>query len=229
MRRPEDVVPHLGKPSHWKQGRSAKALADAWFSSQNVPPAVRAVLATVDYLADAELLEGWLERETDLRDGRGSPSQTDLLALIGVGDQLGVLGVEAKVDESFGPLVAQWLSDGGESRAERLRQLCDLFRLDPERAGSLRYQLLHRTAAVLLEAQRFRTDCAVLIVHSFCPQKTGLTDCIAFFEAIGMPGFAAGSLVGARRFAGVDLWAGWASDTPLLEATPAISQMALAR
>ena len=180
-------------------------------------PAVRAVLATNEYLAEAEFLDGWLERETDLRDGRATPSQTDLLGLIGIGDQLGVLGIEAKVDESFGPLVSEWISDGSQGKVQRLRGLCALLGLDEERAGPLRYQLLHRTAAVLLEAQRFRTNTAVLIIQSFCARSTGLQDAIAFFDAIAMQGFAAGRTNGPRRFDGVDLWAGWASDTPLPE------------
>ena len=219
LKRPEDVIPHLGKPSHWKQGRSAKSLADSWFGCGDIPVPVREVLDTVEYLRGAELLDGWLERETDLGDGRATPSQTDLLALLGVGRELVVLGVEAKVDESFGPLVSEWLGDSSTGKAARLRSLCDLLRLEPHRIGHLRYQLLHRTAAVILEAQRFRTDCAVLLVQSFCPHASGLADATAFFDAVGMPGFSPGALVGARRFAAVDLWAGWASDTPLPAAT----------
>lgn len=215
LRQPADVAPHLGKPTHWKQGRSAKALADAWFAANGIRPAVRDVIATSDYLAGAEFLDGWLERETDLRDGRATPSQTDLLGLIGGGDKLGVLGVEAKVDESFGPLVSEWLTDAGSGKLQRLRHLCTLLNLEPDRIGSLRYQLLHRTAATLLEARRFRSDIAVLIVQSFCAQATGFKDCVAFFESIGMPGSAAGELIGARRFGTVDLWVGWASDTPI--------------
>ncbi|WP_309752866.1 DUF6946 family protein, partial [Novosphingobium sp.] len=98
MKQPADVIPHLGKPSHWKQGRSAKSLADSWFFAGDIPASIRALLAQSEYLAGAELLEAWLERETDLQDGRATPSQTDLLALLGIGEKLAVLGIEAKVD-----------------------------------------------------------------------------------------------------------------------------------
>ena len=212
LRRPDDVIPHLGRPIHWKQGRSAKAVADSWFRARDIPSSVRAVLSRSHFLADAELLDGWLERETDLGDRRGSPSQTDLLALLGIGKELGVLGIEAKVDESFGPLVSEWLGDGGVGKTNRLAGLCELLGLDSSRVGHLRYQLLHRTAAVIFEARRFRSDIGVLIVQSFCPRTTGLADCAAFFEAIGMPGLEAGGLVGPWKRSGVTLWAGWASD-----------------
>lgn len=227
MRRPEDVIPYLGKPIHWKQGRSAKALADAWFHADGIPPAVERVLATTAYLAKAELLEAWLERETDLGDGRATPSQTDLLALVGLQDGLFVLGIEAKVDESFGPLVTEWLSDASEGKVQRLAALCRLLGIEPGNAGHLRYQLLHRTAAVVLEAKRFRTDCAALLIQSFCARSTGLGDCIAFFDAIGFAGFGAGHMVGARRFNGVDLWVGWASDEPAPEVLAATARAAV--
>ncbi|WP_309622152.1 DUF6946 family protein [Novosphingobium sp.] len=167
MKQPADVIPHLGKPSHWKQGRSAKSLADSWFFAGDIPASIRALLAQSEYLAGAELLEAWLERETDLQDGRATPSQTDLLALLGIGEKLAVLGIEAKVDESFGPLVSEWLDGGSAGKTHRLARLCELFELNSTEVRDLRYQLFHRTAASILEAKRFRSDVAVLIVQSF--------------------------------------------------------------
>jgi hypothetical protein len=215
--RPEDVIPHLGKPIHWKQGRSAKSLADSWFFSDGFPAAIADLLSQSESLAGAELLEAWLERETDLQDGRATPSQTDLLALLAIGDRLAVLGIEAKVDESFGPLVSEWLASGSEGKGVRLTRLCELYDVDPAHAGHLRYQLFHRTAAAILEARRFRCDVAILIVQSFCPQSTGLRDATAFFEFIGMPRLDAGKLIGPRRFGDVEFWVGWASDTICVE------------
>lgn len=134
--RPEDVIPHLGKPIHWKQGRSAKSLADSWFFSGGIPAAIADLLSQSERLAGAELLEAWLERETDLQDGRTTPSQTDLLALLAIGDKLAVLGIEAKVDESFGPLVSEWLASGSEGKADRLERLCGLYRVSTAEAGT---------------------------------------------------------------------------------------------
>ena len=177
LQKPQDVIPHLGKPCHWKQGRSAKSLADSWFFAGDIPAAIRSLLVQSEYLAGAELLEAWLERETDLEDGRATPSQTDLIALLGIGVKLAVLGIEAKVDESFGPFVSEWLEGGSEGKSRRLAKLCALFQIIPAEVGHLRYQLFHRTAAAILEAKRFRSNTAILIVQSFCPKATGLSVC----------------------------------------------------
>lgn len=212
LRKPEDVIPHLGKVTHWRQGRSAKAVADSWFQANDVPPRVRAVLETAEDLRGVELIDAWLERSTDLQDQRGTASQTDLLAILGIDDKLIILGVEAKVDESFGPLVADWLGASAKGKVERLAKLCALFEMPPETAGELRYQLFHRTAAVIYEARRYRCKKAILIIQSFCPNATGLSDFLAFFERIGIRGAVRDTLSSSRVFGGVELRVGWASD-----------------
>jgi hypothetical protein len=169
LRRPEDVIPHLGSPTHWKQGRSAKSLADAWFKANDLPPRVRAVLEQDPSLGGIELIDAWLERCTDLRDGRSTASQTDLLAVLGVGSHLAALAVEGKVTESFDRLVREWLADGSEGKRQRLDKLCDLLGLRPGACGDLRYQFFHRTAAAIIEARRYRASKAILLIHSFCP------------------------------------------------------------
>lgn len=213
----EDVKKHLGHSSHWKQGRSAKSVADCWFQANDLPPAIRAVLDQSPTFAHAKLLDAWLERKTDLEDGRASHSQTDLFAMLAVGEELAALGVEAKVDESFGQIVTEWLADGSAGKQTRLEKLCTLFSVDPQSIGHLRYQLFHRTAASMIEAKRYRARKAVMIVQSFCPNATGLSDCQVFFEALGMPGLERDKLIGPKSFDGVELWVGWATDTPLSE------------
>lgn len=209
---PEDVIPHLGKPTHWKQGRSAKSVADSWFRANDMPPRVRAVLERSPELKGADLVDAWLERCTDLGDRRGSATQTDLLAVLGVGDELAVMAVEAKVTESFGPLVSEWIGEGGEGKEDRLQRLCDLLGFDRDSVGDLRYQLFHRTAAAILEARRYRSKKAVLMVHSFCPHASGLSDFKAFYERMGMSGVGRDLLGDSKQVAGLSLWVGWASD-----------------
>lgn len=213
----EDVKPHLGKPTHWKQGRSAKSVADSWFAANDLPASIKALLQQSPDLQSAELLDAWLERKTDLGDGRASHSQTDLFAMLAVGDGLAALGIEAKVDESFGPFVTEWLANGSSGKQNRLHKLCTLFNVDPQAIGHLRYQLFHRTAASIIEAKRYKARKAVMVVQSFCPNATGLSDCQAFFDELGMKGLSRDKLVGPKTFDGVELWAGWASDKPLPE------------
>jgi hypothetical protein len=208
----EDVIPHLGKPTHWKQGRSAKAIADSWFRANGLPPAVRNVIDQSPELQGAELIDAWLERATDLQDGRATASQTDLLAVLGVNDELVVLGVEGKVTESFGPLVSEWLADGSEGKARRLQSLCEVLDLNPDIVGNLRYQLFHRTVAAILEAKRYRSAKAVMLVHSFCPDATGLSDYVAFFNAVGIYNLRRDQLSEPITLGHIRFWTGWASD-----------------
>jgi hypothetical protein len=212
-RRPDDVRPHLGSPgTHWRDGRSAKELARAWIDAGRVPAAPAAVLATAAPWRDAELVHGVFEHAVDLGT-RGRASQTDLLAIVGLGDRLGIIGVEGKVDESFGPRVADW-RDGGAGKEARLARLADDLALEIAATGGLRYQLLHRTASALYEAQRWRAAEAMMLVHSFCPRHSGLDDLGAFASALGLDGPGPGGLVGPVERVGVALWLGWAADAP---------------
>lgn len=211
---PADVRPHLGMPTHWRQGRSAKSLADCWYAANDVPEAVRAVLETAPEYRGVELVDAWLERQTDLLDGRGSNSQTDLLALIGLESELAVLAIEAKVDEPFGPFVSDWLADGSAGKARRLAGLCALLGISQEKAQGLRYQLLHRTAAAIFEAKRFRLQRAVLIVQSFCPKASGLSDFADFVAAIGSGAVPHGAMSQPTRFGAIEMRFGWVCDKP---------------
>lgn len=210
MRQPEDVIPYLGKAMHWKQGRSAKSLADAWFGANDIPGDVRAVLDQAPEYRDAILVDAFLERCTSLEDGRSTPSQTDLLAILDMRDGLAVMGVEAKVTESFGQKVEDWL-DGGEGKEKRLDKLCVELGLSQSSILSLRYQLFHRTVAAMLEARRYRTSRALMVVQSFCPDTTGLEDFAAFVDALEYPAIAPGQLTSSREIGGMELRLGWVS------------------
>lgn len=211
---PEDVIPHLGKGElHWREGYSAKAVCESWFGANDVPPTVRAVLDQAEEYRGAELIDAWLERCTHLPWGRGKPSQTDLLAVLGLRDGLAVLGVEAKVKESFGPYVRDWLAEGGDNRAERLHGLCRLLEVNTSAVLDLRYQLLHRTAAAVLEAKRYRARHAVMIVQSFCVDRTGLGDFRVFAEAAGFGSVDGNAISTAKVADGVSLRIGWAADS----------------
>jgi hypothetical protein len=213
MLRPEDVIPHLGKGElHWRDGYSAKAVCESWFNANDIPSLVRRVLEGADEYKGAQLVDAWLERCTHLPWGRGNPTQTDLLAVLAVGDELAVLAMEAKVRESFGPYVKDWLAEGGDNREERLHGLCGLLDLDIETTSELRYQLLHRTAAAVLEAKRYRSRHAAMVVQSFCPDRTGLSDFQSLAQAMGFGQIDADSVSSPKSLDSVDLRVGWVAD-----------------
>jgi hypothetical protein len=222
MLNPEDVVRHLAKgKAHWQEGYSAHALATTWFKHNGLPPTVRALLDSHDRFRSVELVDAVLERQTDLGDGIRGPSQTDLLAILGLGRELAVAAIEGKVDESFGPLVSNWLSaakaskssNAESTRERRLNGLKRLFGVEGREVGALRYQLFHRMASAIHEAKRYRASVALLIVHSFSTKLSGWSDFAAFVEAIDMDVKPSrGRILGPKLIADVETYAAWVKD-----------------
>ena len=211
MLQPADVIPHLGKPGHFKEGRSGRLVAETWFEHNGPSPAILAVLSQSDKLAKCEFLDAFLERKIELGDKR-QPSQADVLALIGLPDGLAVMAVEGKVDESFGPLVSEWLEGASADKERRLARLRGTLGLSEAGVDQLRYQFLHRTASAIYEAHRYRARVAVLMVQSFDPQNSGLVSFQNFAAALDAPSANADQLVGPVLCEGVDLYLGWAAE-----------------
>jgi hypothetical protein len=208
--KPEDVIPHLAKPCHWKAGYSARELVVAWASSRNdFPEVVRQVLATAPEYAGAQMIDGFFEREVEL----GSPgrnSQTDLMVVAGLRDELGIIAVEGKVDESFADLVSDWNITAGKQR--RLEVLCESLKVPLAQVGSVRYQLLHRAASAIYEAKRYRARHALMLVHSFSPTHRWFEDFAAFSSAMGQALQRPGLCSPAKICEGVSFRLGWAAD-----------------
>lgn len=209
LRTAEDVIPYLGAPHHWKEGRSAKSLVDQWWAANGIPTSVRTLFDQADEWRNAELIDAFVERQTDLEDGRPSHSQSDLLAIVALEGRLGVVAIEAKVDEGFDKTVAEWLKNGGPGKAARLEKLCSLFGLKPGEVGDLRYQLFHRTASAILEARRYRASDAAMIVQSWCPKSSGISDFSAFLNALGVAFVGPDRLTSISVFDDVALRFGW--------------------
>ena len=168
--KPEDIIPRLGKGHlHWKKGRSAYELAHAWLKANGFPPSIRNVLAPVPQWCHGQVLDAFFERETDLQTP-GRFTQTDLLVMTRMDGGNGVIAVEGKVDEPFGAIVSDWLGAGppyAPTRLKRLEGLCASLGLAVPECRELYYQLLHRTAAALYEAERYGFPKAMMLVHSF--------------------------------------------------------------
>lgn len=224
---PKDWQWLLASPGlHWKHGASAMALADAWEGASPWPPKVASALDTCDELAQLEMLLAIPEHGTPLPGGSRA-SQTDLLVLArkALGGLVSI-AVEGKAEEPFGDkTVAEWRAEAGAGRAERLAYLLNLLALpDDDSVAGLRYQLLHRTAAAVIEARRFGAADAVMLVHSFSSKKSWFDDYAKFAELLGVAA-ESGTVSKARVLGEITLYLGWVSDTPLpLADAPALGQ-----
>lgn len=215
----QDVVRHLGQQEkHWKEGKSAHALATLWFKSTGLPSKIEVALKT--RFESPELIDAFLERQTDLQ-SEGRPSQTDLLAVVGSGkDDLVIVAVEGKAGEPFGDRVEKWLDANGKKEA-RLEGLCEILGgLSRESVLPLRYQLLHRSAAAIIEARRYRTKVAVLLVHSFSEDEKGFADFASFSKTFGLAEPIANSLAGPALVGGISFYAAWVQDDPPRDKNP---------
>lgn len=201
---PESWRALLADPEkHWATGYSAKALACCWEAAKGLPPEIENLFGR-----DAELLIGIPEHKVPLRGG-DRPSQSDLFTLIRVGDRTIACTVEGKVNEPFGPTVGDWSKDASVGKTVRLAYLCALLGLEQPLPHELRYQLLHRAASAVIEAGRFKTDDAAMVIHSFSPIHAWFDDFAAFVRIFGRnPAQDALIDVGLRN--GRRLWLGWA-------------------
>jgi hypothetical protein len=211
--KPEDVIPHLAKQElHWKAGYSAMELAVAWFAARtDFPTSVRAVLNTAEEYVQAELVDGFFEREVELG-SRGRNSQTDLMVIAGLAGELGVIAVEGKVEEAFADNVTDWNNTPGKRR--RLDILCRTLAVNAEQIGGIRYQLLHRTASAINEAKRYRCRHALMLVHSFSRTHRWFDDFAAFAHVVGVPVNQPNVCSAAKDCGGVSLRLAWVADAP---------------
>lgn len=198
----EDWKALLASPeTQWRDGYSAKSAALSWEQSKGLPPEIGALLS------GAELLLAIPEHKVSLSDG-GRESQCDVFALLRLPTGTCAMAVEAKVNESFGPTIAEWLVDASPRKLARLDYLSGLLGLRPDPV--LRYQLFHRTAAAILEARRFGMAEAAMVVQSFAPDQRWFADFEAFAAAMGHR-IAPGVAVRHRLPDGMLLTLGWAA------------------
>ncbi|MBK8047169.1 MAG: hypothetical protein IPK16_08640 [Anaerolineales bacterium] len=163
--------PKMGE-LHWKDGRSAKELAKAFFATGTpvVPPELLDLLASSDELGEVRFTEAWPERKIQLDSYFGETRNADLAAIsISAIGKIAVT-VEAKADESFGRLIAEELSAASATSKlpARIAALCSsVLGRPPAGVGNLRYQLLHGIAGTLIFAKERNAVAAVFIVYEF--------------------------------------------------------------
>jgi hypothetical protein len=213
-RSPEDWRPLLADPEkHWRARYSAMELAKAWQEANGFPSEVQKAFGNsgIDLFQALEVLLAIPEHQVPLPPEGGRPTQCDLFALARGGSALVAIAVEGKVAEPFGPIVAEWLADRSEGKQVRLRFICDLLGLKIEEVQGIRYQLLHRAAAALIEAERFSASHALMLVHSFSQSHDWFADYATFARLYGVAEPKVDTIIRARRLGDRILYLGWVS------------------
>lgn len=185
-----------------------------WQDAAGLPPCVRKTFANsgLPFLSGAEVLLAIPEHKVDLPGGR-RPSQNDLFVLARSPDGLVTIMVEGKVQEAFGPLVSEWLKDASDGKQERLKFLIDTLGIPGVDLSAIRYQLLHRTVSAILEAKRYFAKRAVMLVHSFSPEKAWFDDYARFAALLGVNARSDSVQAGGIR-GGIELYVGWVCGDP---------------
>ncbi len=199
----------LAEPDkQWKAGYSAMLLAASWQSADGFPVCVADTLqrAGEPFISLKPLLI-LPEHQVPLPGGRAA-SQNDAWVLASHRFGLASITIEGKVNESFGPTLAEWLANASPGKQERLAFLTGLLGLPGALPGTIRYQLLHRVASAIIEAKRFRANVALCLVQSFSPTNEGLVDFQAFVALFGKQ-IQPGEVVALGNHEGVPFYAAW--------------------
>ena len=209
----DDWQQFLAEPDkHWRSGYSARAAAYAWQEADGFPREVAALLSSAndDNLKHVELLLAIPEHKVYFPPMQGHPSQSDVFALgRAINGDLMSIAVEAKVSEPFDLTVNEWIADPTRGKMERLEFLKDTLGIGDKPIGHIRYQLLHRLSAALLEAKRFSAKYAILVIHSFSQTDEWFDDFAAFLSLYGLVA-SVGQLAELDLGNATNVFAGWA-------------------
>ena len=147
----------IHKPTQWKEGRSAYSVADFIVNREGACKLRDRVSSVLGEPVTFHKIIPEYEVKFD-QYGKGRFHDLGIFGKTQSGKSLFV-GVEAKVDESFGAYVAdEWRkaqkireSGKGTRLPERIMQLCDRFNdgLGINKCDKVRYQLLHGTAGTV--------------------------------------------------------------------------------
>lgn len=206
-----DWKPLLAQPDRqWKAGHSAMAIAQCWEAADpGFPPEVTEAFRASNepVLQNLEILLAIPEYEVAL-EGGSRPSHTDLFVIAHNHAGVVCIAVEGKVDEPFGPTLADKRKELDGGVPKRLSQLHQTLGLQEDLPGAVRYQLLHRTASALLGAEQFSASAAVMLVHSFSEEDTWFTDFVEFSRHLGVIA-KVGAISAARGRGTRPLFVGW--------------------
>jgi hypothetical protein len=203
---------------HWRRKKSAWELAVSWESRRaeefGLPPEIEAIFSAHSTFAGARLLMAVPEHRVKLDDDR-RPSQNDLWAMLLLTHGYASVAIEAKAGEEFDKTIEEWMTKESEGKADRLRFLTDLLKLPISPPGNIRYQLLHRTASAVIEADRWNAPTALMLVQCFKESSSSWNDYCNFAKLLEIAP-KRGSISGSRSIRNTELFVGWV-DSPMAD------------
>lgn len=199
----------LAKPTHWKIGNSAYAMAHAWEDAAGFPKSVKQVLESTIFV-DCVPIVAFPEHTTAIpKSGSGKHPQNDVFILAKLTDgQLATIVVEGKVTEDFDKTLAEWFLSTKEPD-RRLSTYLHYIGLSREGIDYIRYQLIQRTAAAIYEARQYNAKYALMLVHSFSQSDEHFEDYEAFVKLYGIPSIVVGQMAKLITVHDIDLYTAW--------------------
>jgi hypothetical protein len=202
----------LAEPEkQWRMGYSARTLAASWLAADGFPPGISALFESSGLPAFQSVMPFIIipEHKVLLPPRSGHPSQNDLFVLAKASDgSLISMTVEGKVLESFGRRIGEWMKYVTSGKRTRLTFLLKKLGLPEKIPDQIRYQLLHRLASAVIEAERFGARQAIMVIHSFSQTDKWFSDFEAFvslYEA----NVKVGELTHLKKINGISMYAGW--------------------
>jgi hypothetical protein len=143
------------------------------------------------------------------------PSQNDIWAILLLADGYASVAVEAKSGEDFDKPIEEWQNNKSEGKKNRLLFLTETLGLQQQLPGYIRYQLVHRTASAILEAQRWKVDVALMLVQCFAESRTAWSDYCRFAELLCISPVR-DAISGQCHVGDIKLFLGWV-DSPFAD------------
>jgi uncharacterized protein DUF6946 len=204
---------------HWQRKFSAFETAVSWEFASNsksgLPGPIDKLFRESDY-GEPTLISAVAEHKVDLPGGTAA-SQSDVWAVVKTTAGMLSLTVEAKASESFGDeILERWLVAGEtEESISNRKKRWEYIRSHLPKSDffpQVRYQMLHRCAASVMEAKRFGFLHAAFVVQAFNTPAKSFQDYVLFCEALQVPAARGGMAMTSME--GISLSIGWA-DCPL--------------
>lgn len=195
---------------------SLQSLGSAPRTKRGLPVEIAQAIDGEPTIEGSKVLIALPEHKVRLK-GRGRASQNDVLVLLRAGSGYASMAIEGKAGEVFDSTLSKWLEDASKGKTDRLKYLCEMLGIAGEPDPTLRYQLFHRSASALIEAERFGAASAIMMVQSFREDPVSWEDYRKFALFLQCEAIR-GGVVCAGACKSRPLYLGWVDCKPATDA-----------